>query len=185
MMSTAHRADSHRAPHVNVLGTSWHCSRRVEPLCDQYRSAGVIQRVLQPCSVTTMKKNLNENTPAGAMAAVMFEGVLLAAGCQDLQRHDRRLGRGHREARRRHAAGPIVPLQDHRAPSPQPLQVLHMSGTPLFSTHTTYTNRSSRSSRLRRDRQRRATPTRRPRSTSWPRWTTKRQQDALSRVNLR
>ena len=66
MMSTAHRADSHRAPHVNVLGTSWHCSRRVEPLCDQYRSAGVIQRVLQPCSVTTMKKNLNENTPTDA-----------------------------------------------------------------------------------------------------------------------
>ena len=72
------------------------------------------------------------------MAAVMLEVVLLAAGCQDLPRHDRRLGRGHREARRRHAAGPILALQDHRAPSPQPLQVLHMSGTPLFSTHTTF-----------------------------------------------
>ena len=151
----------------------------------QTRSIGWLARAGTRFYFYCGQKNLNENTPAGAMAAVMFEGVLLAAGCQDLQRHDRRLGRGHREARRRHAAGPILALQDHRAPSPQPLQVLHMSGTPLFSTHTTYTNRSSRSSRLRRDRQRRATPTRRPRSTSWPRWTTKRQQDALSRVNLR
>ena len=58
------------------------------------------------------------------------------------------------------SAGPIVPLQDHRGPSPQPLQVLHMSGTSLFSTHTTYTDRPPRRSRLRRTLRRRALPTR-------------------------
>ena len=94
------------------------------------------------------------------MAVVLLEVVLPGAGHQGMPRQDRRLGRGHRGVRWRHAAGPIVPLQDHRGPSPQPLQVLHMSGTSLFSTHTTYTDRPPRRSRLRRTLRRRALPTR-------------------------
>ena len=107
------------------------------------------------------EKNLNENTATGAMVAVALEVVLSGAGFQDKRRQGRRLGDGHRGARQRHAAGPVVPLQDHRAPSTQPLQVLHMSGTPLFSTHTTYTDRPPRRSGLRRALRHRALPTRR------------------------
>ena len=107
------------------------------------------------------------------MAVVLLEVVLPGAGRQGMPRQDRRLGRGHRGVRWRHAAGPIVPLQDHRGPSPQPLQVLHMSGTPHFSTHTTTNDRTQRSSELRGARRHRAAPTRYPRSTGWTRRTAK------------
>ena len=83
------------------------------------------------------------------MATVVLEVVLSDAGFHDMPRQDRRLGYGHREAHRRHAAGPIVPLQDHRAPSPQPLQVLLMSDIPHFSTHTTARPRDRRTARAR------------------------------------
>ena len=63
------------------------------------------------------------------MAAVVLEVVLSDADIHDTPRQDRRLGCGHREARRRHIAAPIVPLQDHRAPAPQPLQRMAVGGT--------------------------------------------------------
>ena len=107
------------------------------------------------------------------MAAVVLAVVLSGAGFHDMPRQDRRLGCGRREARRRHAAGPVFPLQDHRAPPPQPLQVMLMSDIPHFSTHTTTTNRPPRCSGLRGARRRRAMPTRCPRSTGWPRRMTK------------
>ena len=107
------------------------------------------------------------------MAAVVLEVGLSDAGLHDAPQRDRRRGCWHREVHRRQAAGPNVLLQDHRAPAPQLPQVLHMSGTPHFSTHTTTTNRPPRRSGLRGAQRRRATPTRCPRSTSWPRRMTK------------
>ena len=116
----------------------------------------------------------NENITAGAMAAVVFEVVLSGAGFRDMPRQCRRPGRGDREARRQHVAGPIVLPQDHRAPTPPTLQVLHMSDTPHFSTHTTTTTRPPRRSWLRGAQRHRATPTRCARSTGWPRRKRKR-----------
>ena len=54
---------------------------------------------------------------------------------------------GHRDTRSTSAArcwSHHLAPQDHRAPSPQPRQVLPMSGTPHLTTHTTCTNRSPR-----------------------------------------
>ena len=93
------------------------------------------------------------------MAAVVLEVVLSGAGFHDMPQKDRWLGCGHREAHRRHTTGPIVPLQDLRAPSPQPLQVLLVSDIPHFSTHTTTNNRPPRCSGLRGAQRHRATPT--------------------------
>ena len=140
-------------------------------------SGVTIWRYMTPASlgraqVVALRGEMKTHT-GRCMAVVLLEVVLPGAGHQGMPRQDRRLGRGHRGVRWRHAAGPIVPLQDHRGPSPQPLQVLHMSGTPHFSTHTTTTNRPQRSSELRGARRHRAAPTRYPRSTGWTRRTAK------------
>ena len=127
----------------------------------------------QPPLPDDTKKNLNEHTHRRGMAAVVLEVGLSDADLHDTPRQYRRLGCGNRGARRRHVTSPIVPLQDHRAPSPQPQQALHMSGTPHFSTHTTYTNRPPRRSWLSGAQRHRATPPRCPRSTGWPRRTRK------------
>ena len=71
------------------------------------------------------------------MEAVMLEVALPDADLRGMRQQERRLGRGHREAHRRHAAGLVAPLRDQRAPAQQTCQVLLMSGTPLFSTLTT------------------------------------------------
>ena len=98
----------------------------------------------------TLVKNRNENTHGRCMAAVMLEVVLSGADFHDTPRQDRRLGCGHREARRRHIAGPIVPLHDHRAPAPQPLQVDRPGKLPIVETEEViecYTRKTQRALR--------------------------------------
>ena len=74
------------------------------------------------------------------MVAVVFEVALSGAGPRDMPQQDRQRGCGHREAHRRYASGPVVPLPNLAAPPTRSTQASPRSTHHLHAPPTRIAN---------------------------------------------